>query len=86
MYRELNKCSLIPSFWFQVCYAMWFLKDRCCASICDKHSIFENYFTLITVLEAKKSFTDSQLQSNELSGYNNLPSFLPPWQLSYLEL
>lgn len=36
-------CSLIPSFWFQVCYAMWFLKDRCCASICDKHSIFENY-------------------------------------------
>lgn len=34
----------------------------------------------MTVLEAKKSFTDSQLQSNELTGGNNVPSFLPPWQ------
>lgn len=95
MYRELNQWLVILRIWDKNnCIVHWFHHSGSrfvmqCGSwkiVVVPVFVTNILFSKIIVLEAKKNFTDSQLQSKELSGCNNLPSFLPPWQLSYLEL
>lgn len=95
MYRELNQWLVILRIfdknnrivhWFHHSGSRFVMQCGSWKIVVVPVFVTNILFSKIIVLEAKKSFTDSQLQSNELSGYNNLPSFLPPWQLSYLEL
>lgn len=95
MYRELNQWLVILRIfdknnrivhWFHHSGSRFVMQCGSWKIVVVPVFVTNILFSKIIVLEAKKSFTDSQLQSKELSGCNNLPSFLPPWQLSYLEL
>lgn len=95
MYRELNQWLVILRIfdknnrivhWFHHSGSRFVMQCGSWKIVVVPVFVTNILFSKIIVLEAKKSFTDLQLQSKELSGCNNLPSFLPPWQLSYLEL